>query len=161
MATCHNLYSIAAGFVCSRLESPEWESEKDARDVWTWWCTNFELVKYRKTPSLSGNVGTVTKVKNSIVASFGLELLNNYSVRGVCGNFSGHLSEVCMSFLSSNALSKHTLTHATKSWQLSGEGWAMAGTMCVQYTLPQAAWNLKDFQRLANVTLVGHFHPTQ
>lgn len=74
VATWHNVCTIAAGFACSRLESPEWEPERDARDIWTCWCMNFELVKYRKPPSLSGNVGTVTKVKNSLVASFGLEL---------------------------------------------------------------------------------------
>lgn len=153
----HNLYTTAAGFVCSRLKPPEWEPERDAIDVWASWCMNFELVKYRKTPSL------VIKVKNSMVTTFGLELQNNYCARGVCGNFfrwaRGSLH---------NVLSKHILTHAAQILAvglLSGEGWTHGRHhVCAVYFAPSCLKSprfpetCKCYARLAIST---HFHPTQ
>lgn len=85
----------------------------------------------------------------------------------MCGNFSGDLSEVCIGSLSSNALSKHILTHAAQILAvglLSGEGWTHGRHhVCAVYFAPSCLKSqrfpetCKCYTRLAISTL--HSNP--
>lgn len=56
------------------------------------WASKAQKKKQKNTPSLTMKKQS-QRLKNSVVESFELKLYNYYSVRAVCGDFSGDLNK--------------------------------------------------------------------